>query len=975
MKEPLRKTDATTPITLEPRRSWIFRVSGAAKIEFHESQILLTSDEGETQAVLSDTLSTKCGPKKRLFSSTLVLRTDSGVVRIRRLPKDIASDAYESICRWWYLRLEPEARQFVTHSQKKLRNGYLRTSQWQDLQSSAKSLCARYHRVPKRDLVPADMNRTFQHLFDLANSRPSFADQIRENYIERKMNEYKAFFDNIESNPLTVKQRIACIVDEDNNLVLAGAGTGKTSVMISRAGYLTRDNRAEPGEILMLAFGNSAAAELRERAAEKLGTEDICISTFHALGNRIIADVEGAPASITPYAEDSAALRAAVNDWLSQEMKKRAYFDRVARYFSSHLYTAPNEWDFESEGDYFQYLETNDIRTFKGERVKSFGELVVANFLFRMGIDYQYERKYEIDTRTPDFRQYQPDFYLPDQGIYIEYWGTDRQGNVAPYMAKQRYLESMRWKRELHASNGTKLIDAYHYERLDGNLLKLLEDKLVAEGVVFKPLPANEILNQLREMGVFTEFSKLMTDVLRRVRATGKTVDELGIEAKTAPDPEQMRAALGILAPILDRYRDTLRRDGDIDYDDMISRATEYVRNGAYQPKWKFILVDEFQDIAAPRANLIREIRDKRDNSSLFCVGDDWQSIYRFTGSDISYTTKFLDYFGTTRTTVLDKTFRFNDKINDLASSFVQANPNQARKEIGTNTRREEPAISIVMQDNLGNNTSGYSLRMALDSIQEQEKAGVRSSVLVLSRFSFYLPTRAELSHLKVEYPTLSLESLTIHRSKGQEADYVILLPVVSGKFGLPSEKVSHPLLEALLPKGENYPHAEERRLFYVAVTRARHQVFIITDMTKGSVFVEELLEGDYVLDTEQFAPSIKQLRASDTRCPECRTGTLVSRDGKYGAFYSCNFYPRCKHSESGCPKCSLPMLRVGRYRQCIDAKCTGWEAVCPDCGGGLKSRNGKHGKFWGCSNWSSEGSSCSYTTSEVSAPPISISR
>lgn len=147
MKEPLRKTDSTTSITLEPRQSRIFRVSGAAKIEFHESQILFISDKNETQQISSGTLSAKCGPKKRLFSSTLIIHTDSGVVRIRRIPKDIASDTYDSICRWWYMRLEPEARQFVTLSQKKLRSGYLRTSHWQDLQSSAKNLCARYHRA------------------------------------------------------------------------------------------------------------------------------------------------------------------------------------------------------------------------------------------------------------------------------------------------------------------------------------------------------------------------------------------------------------------------------------------------------------------------------------------------------------------------------------------------------------------------------------------------------------------------------------------------------------------------------------------------------------------------------------------------------------------------------------------------------------------------------------------------------------
>ena len=322
MNSSLRKSDSKAPINLEPRRFWIFLVSGAAKIEFHETQVLLTSDNGESRLISSDTLSARYGAKKRLFSSTLVISTETGTVRIRHLPKDVASDAYDSICRWWYLRFEPEARQFITHFQKRIRSGYLRTSHWQDFQSTVKTLRARYHRVPKSDLVPAEISCTFQYLFGIASRRPSFCDEIRESYIDRKLNEYRAFFDAIESNPLTDNQRMACIVDDDNNLVLAGAGTGKTSVMISRAGYLIKDDQAEPGEVLMLALGNSAAAELRERAAETLGTEDICVRTFHALGKSIIADVEGVQPSITPYAEDRAALRGAVDDWLGQEMKE-----------------------------------------------------------------------------------------------------------------------------------------------------------------------------------------------------------------------------------------------------------------------------------------------------------------------------------------------------------------------------------------------------------------------------------------------------------------------------------------------------------------------------------------------------------------------------------------------------------------------------------------------------------------------------
>ncbi len=270
MRSSLPKPDPADPISLQPRRFWIFRVSGAATIEFYENQILLTSNTGESQRISSGTLSPKCGAKKRLFSATLIIRTENGTVRVRRLPKDVASKAYDSICRWWYSKLEPEARRFTTGFQKK-------NEKWLSAYISVARIPifregpgARIIRAPRSDLVSAELCKTFQHVFRLAKASPSYCEAIREHYIEQQLNEFEAFFDTVESNPLTENQRMACIVDEDNNLVLAGAGTGKTSVMISRAGYLIKDHQAEPSEILMLAFGNSAAAELRGKGSEKV---------------------------------------------------------------------------------------------------------------------------------------------------------------------------------------------------------------------------------------------------------------------------------------------------------------------------------------------------------------------------------------------------------------------------------------------------------------------------------------------------------------------------------------------------------------------------------------------------------------------------------------------------------------------------------------------------------------------------------
>ena len=270
-----------------------------------------------------------------------------------------------------------------------------------------------------------------------------------------------------------------------------------------------------------------------------------------------------------------------------------------------------------------------------------------------------------------DFRQYKPDFYLPEHNIYIEHFGIDKNGNTAPYINKEEYRQGIEWKRKIHKDHETVLIETFFHEHIDGSLRNKLTKKLEDAGIECKPLPNDAVIETLRENNELTEFSKLMSQIIKRYKANWFDQKKLNSKINASPHKKHLGIALELMMPLKDRYEKILADQDEIDFDDMIGKALEYVLNGSFKPNWKYIMVDEFQDISDPRARLVKTLKDKTTNCSLFCVGDDWQAIYRFTGSDISFTTGFLDYFGATQFTKLKKTFRFNNSIADVSSKFV----------------------------------------------------------------------------------------------------------------------------------------------------------------------------------------------------------------------------------------------------------------------------------------------------------------
>jgi len=786
-------------------------------------------------------------------------------------------------------------------------------------------------------------------------------DDCRESYITQQLQAHQTFFDNVESNPLTLSQRRACIIDNDNNLLLAGAGTGKTSVMVGRAGYLLNSQQAKYSDILLLAYGRKAADEMDVRIKDKLSTDKIFATTFHRLGLNIIAQVEGGKPKLSVFAEDAKAKSKWIQicfDKLINEHEQ--YRHLIIEYFSKYYYVERNDFDFNSLGEYYQYLNDNDIRSLKGDKVKSFGELYIANWLFNHGIEYQYEASYVHDVKTTERRQYQPDFFLSELNVYIEYFGIDVNGDTASYIDKNEYHAGIQWKRNIHEEFGTHCLEFTYAQHKKGELLSALETFFNSQQIEFELLPDNAILESLKESGRITELADMFCQLVGLYKAACLDPTLEGNVIDNSADPKQTAKALALLKPILTIYEAHLIHHAEIDFDDMINKALAYVQAGKFHSPWRYIMVDEFQDISEPRARLVKALRDNNKACSIFSVGDDWQAIYRFSGADVTLTTGFADYFGTTTQSTLDQTFRFNNQIGKVATDFISKNPAQINKAINSLKQVQAPAVSLLRRENVPFNSSNKSIidEMANGAIDDvlaaiSGKVCKPTTVYLLARFWFHLPSKVDLNRVNNQYPLLKVESQSFHASKGKEADYIIIIGLKKGSHGFPSEKLTPALLDALLAKKEAFEYAEERRLFYVALTRAKNRAYIIADMTDVSCFVKELVD-EHQIELDEFGSTASQSFIDDINCLVCETGILKKRSGRFGAFYSCSHFPRCEHKEKPCSKCESPMTRKRHsgFKFCLNDSCQSVIPTCDKCNAEMVLRSSKNGEFWGCGNY-----------------------
>ena len=768
-----------------------------------------------------------------------------------------------------------------------------------------------------------------------------YRERTNRTFVANELVRSRGFFDRIEARPLTDEQRRAVAVDEDRNLVVAAAGSGKTSVIVAKAGWLLEKGFRRPSELLLLAYTKAAREEMEQRLRRRLGEEaarGIVVRTFHSLGMSIMGVAEGKLPTLAKVAEDRWAmidlLRSIVND-LAAEQK---FWRFLLYWFQSQFAPYKSEHEFENQSDYWDYIRRHEIRSLKGDKVRSFEECEIANFLYLNCVPYEYERAYEHDTATSKKRQYQPDFYLPEARIYIEHFAIDAAGDPPSFFEDPKeYLRSMAWKRKLHAKHGTILIETFSHEHANGSLTENLGEKLRAFDVKLSPIARSKIFEVLESQGRIDPFTNLLATFLKHFKGARLTIREVARRAGIYLDRLRAEAFLAVFEPVFERYEETLRRLGQIDFDDMIGRAIDHIEAGRFRSPFGYILVDEFQDISPGRARLLKALLDQRPSAQLFAVGDDWQAIYRFAGSDIAIMREFEERFGDSARVDLETTFRCPDHIATVATKFVRKNPAQIRKKVRSTRLGSGPSVHVGLPE------KGISLlpdTLNQIAVEAGQQDGT-STVLLLGRYKHARPH--DMSGLQKQYPHLRLSYRTVHSSKGLEDDYVVVLGLFSGKYGFPTEVTDDPLLDLVLASPEGHPNAEERRLFYVAITRAKRRVFLLADGGPPSPFVRELINDGYDITVFGRVPE------NETRCPRCVRGRLERR--LRNTFYRCSNWPYCDYTLSSCPACGtgLPVRKGGAFR-CRD--CGRDIESCPQCDGWLRPRSSKYGPFLACSNW-----------------------
>lgn len=798
------------------------------------------------------------------------------------------------------------------------------TDKWLGTNPSIRESLARGHYYLSRHLsdgamtdFPAVISR-----FDDIDDAASRKELRRRNktFAEGQMRACAEFFDSVEKTPLTIEQRYAAVVMEDRNLLIAAAGSGKTSALVGKVGYALHRGICRPQEIAAIAFNKKAAEELRERINARLanlGGGDVIVETFHAMGRRIIGEATGKKPSVADWA---VSFGDNINDQTENMIKELAAADSRFCSLFGELYSLfrraikPRS-AFKSEAQYKRHLETLGVNrdgeerfpTIKGDMVKSMEECAIANFLHCKGVRYEYERYYEHDVADAKHGQYRPDFYYPDAGLYHEHFALNEKGEAPAFMGGAEYVRDAEWKKNKHKEKGTNLFITTSGQFHGGDFFADLRRGLEARGVVFGDAMAPETIRNWLQSQESRPLYELMARFLSMWKACGKGIGELYAKAEQLAGYARARAMafLGAMNLLRDYYERKLRDNNEVDFEDMLAIAADKAESGDYVNPYQLILVDEFQDISFSRARLIKAMLGQRWECKLFAVGDDWQAIYRFAGADIGIMRGFAAEFGTTEQSMLTKTFRSNQGITDIAAAFVGENPEQIKKEVRAADSSRTGVVGILHY--WRNEEVAPVIQSKLEDIAARNPG---AKVFILGRYQLkhyqYEITDSQLAEWKRRFRgKLSIAFLTMHKAKGLEADYVFIAGMNGDKYGFPNRKKDDALLSLVMPEEESFDFAEERRLFYVALTRAKRQSYLLARMDDPSPFVKEINnrhQGGEI--TNETAAGGKTAKAR--LCPQCRnndetpTGFLLLRTGRYGTFYGCSNYPKtgCRYKE-----------------------------------------------------------------------------
>ncbi len=682
-------------------------------------------------------------------------------------------------------------------------------------------------------------------------------------------------------------QKEAITTEDSRVLVLAGAGSGKTKTLLQRIQYLIDKKEVRPSEILGITFTRAAANEMIDRliiSADTTGQYEkilsdvrqpkvelnrtrrsfadrhkwisgLTIKTFHSFCYTILRQF-GANEFDNKFrilldskTDNDEEFLNTIAPELAIEVMQRILRDRCKSNeflldFKRYILDYYVDKRHMKEGSYNKLnTYSKDFTTLDGTKVRSKSEQYIADWLYRHSIKYQYEEILKVDNFS-----FRPDFYIPAANLCIE------------HVSDKSY--PMEDKLKEYKRGGFHCVQTHDRITKDTSLFNHELDRIFA-GLLTKDYHSKIVLNFREELKGYLGYVKdCLIQVLRvmdMIKAEGLSVDEIRLNS-SSDQHERVRRFYELALPLIEDYRKYCVNKSFLDFNDLISTTISLCKNypdilQMLQTNFKYILVDEFQDVNNLQVDLLNLLLTPE--SRLFCVGDDWQSIYGFRGSNVSYIIEFQKHFPGAKIIKLDTNYRSTTNIVEASNEVIKYNKYKVEKEIFA-LKQSATKICVFAGSSIEENAM-----FAADEVSRLFEQGFSvDDILFLYRRTKMLEPYREEFHAR----GMKLKGRTIHGAKGLEAKIVFIIGLTDGTGGFPDIWNMDRIFQTIKKSDVNLLMEEERRLFYVALTRAREKVYLLTEKGSESRFLYEI-PGELI---EKHSSEFKLLVKEIKTCTHC---------------------------------------------------------------------------------------------------------
>ena len=705
---------------------------------------------------------------------------------------------------------------------------------------------------------------------------------------------------------LNDKQRAAVLSECNRLLVLAGAGSGKTKTLLHKINYLVDDKLVDAKNILAVTFTKNASNGMLDRlivSADNTGyyekflqtkgssitekskerqsflkkfpwLDKLTVKTIHSLCYQIIktdgvhiydnkfkivADQKSSSEFHGNTAEETVSdIIEKVTINLSNNklflLKLKRY---ILNYFVDFIHHHKEQEEFRPQGKFFTSL--------RGDKVRSKSEQFIADWFYRNSIEYVYEPEVKVGNSA-----FHPDFFIPQAKIYLE------------HISNKSYPSF--WKEGKMKIAGNTCIKTYDDATHNSAIFNKVLDRVI-KGRISSDLSSATVLHYDEEFSNFKKeirkFYREVNEVRNKIVNSEKPMEQIVNEASES-DFERVRLFYELAIPIINEFNDYCTNKSYLDFDGLLTKSIQLLQEypnirERYHDRFKYILVDEFQDVNNLQVKLLNLLTKK--STQLFCVGDDWQSIYGFRGSEIGYIVNFKEHFADSELLTLNLNYRSTDPIVSASTEAIKKNKFQIPKDIKA-VKRGGQKIKIFYEEQ-----EGQSHAFIWKTIETHIDEGINpEDILVLYRRS------AMASDLikALKNSGHNIQFRTIHSAKGLEAKVVFILGLHSNKGGFPDPWLQDKIYQVIKPTDYDDLFEEERRLFYVALTRAEDHLYLISKKGAVSDFIRDIPD-EYVF----FSQSEKSHNSNKVElcgsceskiedhykfCPVC--GSTITKEG-----------------------------------------------------------------------------------------------